>query len=105
MAVTDVVIALAVAIASVIAGILLTRRGRNGWTALLGVILVVLGVTAFLNRQPYGWFAYAPLSTNVFVSAPLGSLAVSGLIVGAAGFFCFGCGVTGALTSKRRRSN
>lgn len=99
-----VAIAGVVAIAAVVAATLLTRRGRNGWTALLGAILVVLGVTAFLNRQPYGWFAYAPLSSNVFVSAPLGGLAGSGLIVGAAGFFCLGCAVAGVLLGKRGRA-
>jgi heme/copper-type cytochrome/quinol oxidase subunit 1 len=97
-----VVIAGVVAIAAVVAAIALERHGRSGWVVLLSLVLIGFGVAAFLIRQPYGWFAYAPLSNDVFISAPLGTLAISGLIVGAAGFFALGCGVAGLIARKRR---
>ena len=100
MAITEAIAGI-VAIAAVVAAIVLVRHGRSGWVVLLGMVLIGLGVAAFLIRQPYGWFAYVPGSTAAFVSAPLGTLAISGLMVGAAGFFALGCGVTGLIRSKR----
>jgi heme/copper-type cytochrome/quinol oxidase subunit 1 len=97
-----VVIAGVVAIAAVVAAIVLARHERSGWAVLLGLVLIGSGIAAFLIRQPYGWFAYAPLSNDVFISAPLGTLAISGLMVGAAGFFALGCGVTGLITHRTK---
>lgn len=93
-------IAVLLAVVAVWLTVRFIRDLRRGPALAPGIVAVAVGLPFTVAPPPYafGWFAYAPLTTQTF--APLNMWAVAGVILLAGGAFALGLALGSRLRTR-----